>query len=107
MCLLEIYLNSSVYCVFYETHVVVQSIIKSTVIQQAGTEPSAPIKMQPFFTKHETVSLCSIAKILFVSKRVCIHLNFDTFTATSLPLKCGAEKQKDPPPPEKEEKTGY
>ena len=43
--------------------------------------PGVPIKTQQFFTKHETISFCSIAKIFFDSVKVCINLNFDTLAS--------------------------
>ena len=42
--------------------------------------PGVPIKT-PLFTKHETITFCSIAEILFDSERVCINVNFNTLAS--------------------------
>ena len=36
-----------------------------------------PNKNATFLTKHATIAFCSIAKLLFDSKRVCINLDFE------------------------------
>ena len=35
-----------------------------------------PNKNATFFAKHKTITFCSIVKILFDSKRVCVNLDF-------------------------------
>ena len=40
-----------------------------------------PNKNATFLTKHETIAFCSIAEILFDSKRVSINLDFETLAS--------------------------
>ena len=48
------------------------------MLHEFQTYTGCPNKSVTFLTKHETIAFCSIAKIPFDYKRVCINLDFDT-----------------------------
>ena len=54
-----------------------------------------PNKSVTFFTKHETITFCSIAKILFNSEGLCIDLNFDTLASPICEIFFEIRKSKD------------